>query len=361
MSVACAQRHVTDEPYLKEKRPETAPRQGYEGVWVFVEHLRGEAGPVSWELLGEGRQLADDLGVELGAVVLGHGVRHLARDAIAQGADVVFLVEAPELAEYRTEPYTEALLHLVRKYRPEVILYGATTYGRDLSSAVATELETGLTADCTELSIGEGRLLHQTRPAFGGNIMATIVCREGRPQMATVRPRVMKALERDETRRGRIVEERVDFKEESFPTRVLEFIREQGGATYLDRAEVIVAGGRGMGSKENFSLLRELADVLGASIGASRGAVEAGWISAEHQVGQTGITVRPKVYIACGISGAVQHLVGMEGSDVIVAINNDPDAPIFRVATYGIVGDAVQVVPALTQRFRERLRGGEAS
>ncbi|QGP92024.1 Caffeyl-CoA reductase-Etf complex subunit CarE [Neomoorella glycerini] len=306
-----------------------------------------------------GRQLAGALGVELAGVLVGQGVAGLAPEAWAYGADKVYLVEDPVLGPYRTAPYARALVQLVKEYKPEVLLMGATSLGRDLAGAVATSLGTGLTADCTSLTIDpETRLLEQTRPAFGGNVMATILCHRHRPQMATVRPRVMPMPSRQEGRRGELVRVDMAFNEAEVRAEVIEVIEEKNKAVYLDRAEIIVAGGRGVGSKENFRLLDELAGVLGGTLGASRAAVEAGWLPPEYQVGQTGTTVRPKVYFAIGISGAVQHLVGMQTSDVIVAINNDSQAPIFKVATYGIVGDFREVVPALTAEFRRQLVPG---
>ena len=325
-------------------------------VWCFVEQVQGRAATVSWELLGEGAKLARDLGVKLAAAVLGNHCEHLAREAISYGADRVYLVDSPVLKDYRNTPYLLTLSRLIRDHCPNVVLMGATTLGRDLSGAVATELETGLTADCTNLEIDPAtKLLKQTRPAFGGNIMATILCQERRPQMATVRPRVMAMPERDEKRSGEIIRESCPVREEEVPERMIELIEEAGSAVYLDKAEIIVSGGRGIGEARHFEMLRKLANVLGGSLGASRAAVEAGWISPAHQIGQTGQTVRPKIYFAVGISGAIQHLVGMQTSDVIVAVNKDRDAPIFRVATYGIVGDFAEVVPALIEEFRKRL------
>lgn len=329
----------------------------FRGVWVFVEQVEGRSAPVSWELLGAGRELADTLQVELAGVLLGYGIEDLSLEAFAYGADLVYLVDHPVLRDYRTLPYTKALVNLVRKYRPEILLLGATSLGRDLAGAVATNLETGLTADCTDLKIDvEKRLLEQTRPAFGGNVMATILCPKQRPQMATVRPRVLPLPPRHEGRKGRLMKENLLLEEGEARARILKTIKEKGRSIYLDQAEVIVAGGKGVGSKENFELLKELAEAVGGTLGASRAAVEAGWVPPEYQIGQTGTIVRPKVYFAIGISGAIQHLVGMQNSDVIVAINKDPQAPIFRIATYGIVGDLLKLVPALTAEFRRRLR-----
>jgi len=347
-----------DDKVTEAKTKEELPTelQDYKGVWVFIEQVRNEVAPVSWELLGEGKRLAEDLGVELTGVVLGFDARDIAYEAISYGADKVYLIDDPVVKNYRTQPYTQAFIQLVEKYKPEIILLGATTVGRDLAGAVATKLETGLTADCTVLEVDHAtRHLQQTRPAFGGNIMATILCKKHRPQMATVRPRVMEMPKRDNNRKGEIIEENIELDESKIKTKVLKIIEEAKKAAYLDKADIIVAGGRGLGEEKNFKLIEDLANILGGTVGASRAAVDAGWISVEHQVGQTGVTVRPKLYIAVGISGAIQHLVGMERSDTIVAINNDPEAPIFDVATYGVVGDLFEVLPALTEEFRKAL------
>lgn len=327
----------------------------YRGVWVFVEQTEGESAKVSWELLGTGAGLAAQLGVELCALVIGDTVEHLCHEAFAYGAAKAYLVDAPVYKYYRTEAYLEACCHLIEKYKPEVILMGATGMGRDLAGAVATKVATGLTADCTGLAIDEKRNLMQTRPAFGGNIMATIMCDKYRPQMATVRPNVMPMPERNEGVAGEIIRESFVVPEESVFTKVLEIIRDAASTSYVDitGAEFIISGGRGMMAPENFGILKELADELGGVVGASRSAVDAGWMPPDRQVGQTGKTVRPKIYIACGISGAIQHLVGMQDSDMVIAINRDRNAPIFEVATYGIVGDLFQVVPAITQTVRE--------
>jgi len=327
----------------------------YRGVWVVAEHLHGELRRGTFELLGEGRRLADKLGVELGAALLGDGIGGLTAPLIAHGADRVFIAQDPVLAHFRTGPHTDVLAGMINRYKPEIVLISATPQGRDLAPRVAARLSTGLTADCTGLDIDQAeRLLVQTRPAFGGNLMATIVCRHARPQMATVRPGVMKPLAPDPSRTGEVVEIPVRLDEMSVVAKVVEVVQQgTDGRVNLQDAEVIVAGGRGLGKAENFSLIRELAEVLGAAVGASRAAVDAGWIPAYHQVGQTGRTVQPKLYIACGISGAVQHLAGMSSSDVIIAINKDPSAPIFGVATYGIVGDLFEIVPALTKRLKQ--------
>lgn len=332
----------------------------YRGVWVFIEQVEGEIAPVSWELLGEGRKLADKLKVDLSGVLLGHDIQKLANEVFAYGAEKLYVIDDPVLKDYRTEPYKDGLVALINKHKPEIFLMGATTMGRDLSGAVATELRTGLTADCTILDINpKEKILDQTRPAFGGNIMATIWCKKRRPQMATVRPRVMAMPERTEQQGELILEEfdaPLEFKEESVATKVIEFIKEEGAAVYLDKAEIIIAGGRGVGSKKNWETYIEgLAKATGGTVGATRAAVEAGWISMAHQIGQTGQTVRPKVYFALGVSGAIQHLVGMDAADCIVAINSDPDAPIFNVANYGIVGDMFKIVPELIEEFKKQL------
>jgi electron transfer flavoprotein alpha subunit len=338
----------------KEAAETLARLKEYRGVWVFIEQTAGEPAQVSWELLGIGAELARTLGVELCSVVIGGGVENLCQESFSYGATRAYLIDDPIFHHYRTEPYYKAICHLVRKYKPEIVLMGATGLGRDLAGAVATELQTGLTADCTGLAIDDRRFLLQTRPAFGGNIMATILTESTRPQMSTVRPHVMPLPQRDVSRRGEIIRETVPGKEADFAVKVLEIIdtRKEGDVD-VAAAEVIISGGRGMCAKENFDILQELADELDGVVGCSRGAVEAGWMPAERQVGQTGKTVRPKIYFACGISGAIQHLVGMQDSDVIVAINRDRQAPIFEVANYGIVGDVLQVIPALTNRIRE--------
>jgi len=326
----------------------------YRNVWVFVEQTEGEAARVSWELLGVGGELARALGVELCAVVIGENVEHLCHEAFSYGAAKSYILDHPVYKHYRTEPYLEACCHLIDTFKPEIVLMGASGMGRDLAGAVATRLKTGLTADCTGLSIDDKRNLMQTRPAFGGNIMATIMCDRFRPQMSTVRPQVMPLPEKSECAGGEIIRDSFAPDEKNIFTKVLEIIRDGKGKDDVDiaGAEFIVSGGRGLMTKESFGLLRELADELGGVVGGSRSAVDAGWLPPDRQVGQTGKTVRPKIYIACGISGAIQHLVGMQDSDVIIAINRDKDAPIFEVATYGIVGDLFQVVPELTAQIR---------
>ena len=354
-----------EEPAPTQERP--AAKEGpTPEVWVFVEHTDHRPASVSWELLGKGRELADDLGGRVCSVLLGHQVDHLIKEAFIYGADKVYVIDDPVLSHYRTQPYLRGMIRLVEKYRPEIMLLGATTMGRDLAGAVATTLETGLTADCTGLTIDpQSKLLEQTRPAYGGNIMATILCEQRRPQMATVRPRVMEMPPRDESRTGETVREELGLEEEDVLVRILEYAREeQTEAMRIEDADILVSGGRGCGGPEAFKVLQELADAIGGSVAGSRAAVDQAWIDHARQVGQTGTTVRPKLYIACGISGAIQHLVGMQTSDVIVAINRDPNAPIFTVATYGIVGDMNEIVPALTRACKARLSsaaGGQAA
>lgn len=328
----------------------------YRGVWVYAEWREGEIHHVSHELLSEGRKLADKLGVELSAVLLGSGLDHaIAEDLVSYGADNVYVVDRPEMAHFADEIYSKAVVELVKSKRPEILLAGATSIGRSFVPRVAASLQTGLTADCTELDISDEGLLLQTRPAFGGNIMATIICPNRRPQMATVRPKVMKPVKKD-GHSGRI--ERVELPESCFQGRVevLEVIPEKDQTARLTEADVIVSGGRGLRKAENFALIEELAQLVNGAVGSSRGAVEEGWISPSHQVGQTGRTVAPTLYMAVGISGAVQHLVGMQGSQVIVAVNKDQHAPIFDVATYGVVADLFEFIPAFVQRIR-RERG----
>lgn len=332
------------------------------GVWVVIEYNHGEVAPVSWELIGEGRKLSDEIGCELAGVLCGSQVEALIPEAFAYGVEKLYVIDDPVLEHYRTEPYAEGISRLVEKYKPEIMLMGATAMGRDVFPAVATKMQTGLTADCTVLGIDpQTKLLQQTRPAFGGNIMATILCKKHRPQMATVRPRVMKMPEKAEGRNGQVIREELGIKEDDIRTKVVEFIRADAKSVFLDKAEIIVAVGLGIGSQKNMNLAEDLAGVLGGVIAGTRGTVEAGWLSHDYQVGQTGTTVRPKVYIAIGISGAIQHLVGMERSDYIIAINNDPEAPIFRVANYGLVGNLFEIVPAMTAEFKKRLEFGTAN
>ncbi len=328
----------------------------YKNVWVFAEQKKGVVQPVVYELLGKGRELADSLGVQLWAILLGNNIEDASGDLIARGADKVLIAEDKLLENYLDEPYTQVLVDLIKKHNPEIVLTGATTIGRALVSRVAVKIEAGLTADCTGLEIDpKERILLQTRPAFGGNIMATIITPNHRPQMSTVRHKVMKEAEVDNTRSGEV--EIINYNGKlSSRTKLIDIIDEVGKSVNLTEADVIVSGGYGLGKPENFKIIEDLAEVLDAAVGASRAAVDNGWIPYSHQVGQTGRTVCPKLYIACGISGQIQHLVGMQSSDVIIAINRDSEAPIFKVATYGIVGDLFEVVPLLTKRLNEILK-----
>jgi len=330
----------------------------YKGVWVFVEQKDGVVQSVVWELLGEGKKLAGARNTELAAVLIGYGVEALTRDLFQRGADKVYLAEHPSLVRYLDEPYSRILTKMIRQYKPEIVLTGATTVGRALIPRTAVEVKTGLTADCTGLAIdpASGHLL-QTRPAFGGNIMATIRCENDRPQMATVRHKVMVEAPVDPGRTdGQLIRIEVSDPDVASRMSILEVVKEVEETINITEADIIVSGGRGIKGPEHFGMLKELAGVLNGAVGASRAAVDSGWIGYSHQVGQTGKTVKPKIYFAVGISGAIQHLVGMSSSDVIIAINKNPDAPIFAVANYSLVGDLFQIVPALTKRFREVLK-----
>lgn len=344
---ACACEAIIIEAVVK---PE-APAEG-RGVWVFAEQRDGKLKSVAYELLAKGRELADSRKAELSAVCFGNNVGDI-NNLIAHGADKVYLVESPEFAGNPEDVLTRHLVALVRKYKPEIVLAGATSLGRAFIPRVAAILGTGLTADCTGLEIDKEKgLLLQTRPTFGGNIMATILCESKRPQMSTVRPRVFKKGTADTSRQGEIIRVDLDKERITSRTKLLDFIEDVTDRVKLDEADIIVSGGRGLGKPENFRLIEELARVLGAAVGSSRPPVDEGWIPYSHQVGQTGKTVCPKLYIACGISGSVQHMAGMQTSEVIVAINDDPNAPIFEIATYGIVGDLFEVVPMLTEKLK---------
>ena len=321
-------------------------------IWVYIETEEGKPKAVGFELLAPGRNLADKRGCSLVAVVIGNGVEETAKQAIAYGADQVLLLDAPEYNIYNTDVFGEAMVGLIEKYQPEGILIGATNNGRDLGPCVSCRIKTGLTADCTAIDLdAESGNIAWTRPAFGGNLMATILCPNTRPQMGTVRPGVFKKPVADESRTGEIIREQMKIPENR--VELIKRVREVAESVNLDEAEIIVSGGNGVGSAENFSYIKALADTLGGAVGASREAVDNGWISHAHQVGQTGKTVAPKLYIACGISGAIQHIAGMSGSDTIIAVNKDPDAPIFSVADYGIVGDLFEVLPVLTAEFKK--------
>jgi len=329
---------------------------GYKDVWVIAEQKKGEIQSVTYELLGKGQELAEKLDVDLCAVLLGSKIQSKCNELIWRGAKKVYLVEAPELELYQNEPYANIISELINQHKPEIVLCGATSIGRSLVSRVAVKIDAGLTADCTGLDIDEERrLLLQTRPAFGGNIMATIICPNHRPQMSTVRHKVMKEAEVDKSIKGEIVKQDFDKKMLSSKTKVIDVVEEEGQGVNLAEADIIITGGRGLGKPESFALLEELAEVMGGAVGASRAAVDSDWIAYSHQVGQTGKTVCPKIYISCGISGQIQHLAGMSSADIIIAINKDPDAPIFEVANYGIVGDLFDVLPALTKKLKEVL------
>lgn len=325
----------------------------YKNMWVLIETECGKAKNVGYELLNVAKPLAQQKGCQLVAVVIGKDVDAVAKDAICYGADSAIVVDGPEYEYYTTDAFANAIVTLVEKYKPETLMIGATNNGRDMGPRVSCRLKTGLTADCTEIAIDEetGNIAW-TRPTFGGNLMATIMCPEHRPQMGTVRPGVFKKGTYDEGRTGEIIKEDIHIAPEEIRTRLVERVNEVAESINLEEAEIIVSGGRGVGSTENFDILQELADVLGATLGCSRAVVDAGWMPHAHQVGQSGKTVAPKLYFAIGISGAIQHAAGISGSDTIVAINKDADAPIFDIADYGIVGNLNEVVPALTAAFK---------
>lgn len=337
----------------------------YKGVYIFAEQVDGKISGIAFELVGKAKDLAKDLETHVTAVLIGSGIKEQAKELAEYGADAVIVVDDPELKEYRTEPYTHALSEVINKYKPEIVLIGATPIGRDLGPSVSARVATGLTADCTKLDIGDFPLvaipgkeadqkhnqLLMTRPAFGGNTIATIACPNNRPQMATVRPGVMQKLEKQAGRGCEVVEFNPGFTPNDKYVEILEVVKKIGDTVDIMDATILVSGGRGVGSPENFKILEELAKAIGGEVSCSRAVVDAGWKPKDLQVGQTGKTVRPQVYIACGISGAIQHLAGMEESDLIIAINKDEDAPIFDVADIGIVGDLNKIVPALTKEI----------
>ena len=324
----------------------------YKNVYVFVEQREGVIQNVGLELLGKARELADALNEKVYAMLLGHDLTTQAQECIAYGADTVLRVNAPELATYVTEPYAQAIYQIIRDNKPSIVLIGATTIGRDLGPRLSARVETGLTADCTGLEISEERDLLMTRPAFGGNLMATIICKEHRPQMSTVRPGVMRMGQRDENRKGTIEDVKINFDKSKFRVRVLETVKQTKNLVDITEAHVLISGGRGVGNAEGFDMLRAMANTIGAEVSASRAMVDAGVLGHERQVGQTGKTVRPDLYFAMGISGAIQHLAGMEESEYIIAINKDKFAPIFNVADLGIVGDVRKIVPLLTEKLK---------
>ncbi len=347
----------------------------YKDVWIFAEQRAGKLMNVSIELLGEGSKLAKEIGERnVCAVLIGNNIGHLVDELYAYGADVVYKIENPLLENYTTDGYTIALTGAIKEFKPEIVLFGATHIGRDLAPRVAARLDTGLTADCTRLDVNTKNYveylnknttldtssidvsskdvnLKQTRPAFGGNIMATIICPKRRPQMATVRPGVMDKLVKDESRKGKVVDFSVEIEESALRTQVLEIVKAAKEIVSLCDAEIICSGGRGLGNADGFELIKKLAEKVGGVVGSSRAAVDAGWIDHTHQVGQTGTTVKPKIYFACGISGAIQHMAGMQNSDIIIAINKDSGAPIFEIADYGIVEDLYKVIPEIIENW----------
>lgn len=337
----------------------------YKGVYVYAQQVDGELSSIAFELLGKAKDLAQDLETEVTAVVLGSGIENLADPLAEYGADKVIVVDDPELEIYRTEPYTHALASVINEYKPEIMLVGATAIGRDLGPRVSARVQTGLTADCTVLEIGDfndlmakktlPKQLLMTRPAFGGNTIATIACPYNRPQMATVRAGVMQKREPVKGAKAEVIEYNPGFTPDNKYVEILEVVKSISDVEDIMDAKILVSGGRGVGSKENFKLLQDLADVLGGTVSCSRAVVDNGWMPRDLQVGQTGKTVRPNVYFAIGISGAIQHVAGMEESDIIVAINKDETAPIFDVADYGLVGDLNKILPQLTEMLKAEL------
>ncbi|HRY83571.1 MAG TPA: FAD-binding protein [Candidatus Cloacimonadota bacterium] len=351
---ACVQACPFDAIVIRKKSSTSVDKSQYSGIWVFAENTRGVIAGVVYELLGKGRELADQMGEELTAVLLGSGLEGMSSLLIAHGADQVIEVDDPALLHFRDEYYARSLTDLALRYKPSVILAGATVVGRSFIPRVAINLHTGLTADCTGLEFDpETGNLMQTRPAFGGNIMATIVTANHRPQMATVRHKVMDPIVPDDSRNGVVIQETVNLDLEEEKTRWLGFVAEESNLVNITEANIIVSAGRGIKDAKNFAMIEELARALDGAVGASRAAVDAEWIPYSHQVGQTGKTVKPNIYISIGISGAIQHLAGMSSADYIIAINKDPDAPIFKVADLGIVGDLFEVVPLLIKRIKE--------
>lgn len=324
----------------------------YKGVFVFAEQRDGELQKVALELIGKARDLAAQLNEKVYAILLGHQVASMSQTLIAHGADVVICADAPELEDYLTESYTQAVCHIIDEYKPDILMIGATTTGRDLGPRVSARVATGLTADCTKLEIGEDNHLLMTRPAFGGNLMATIVCKEHRPQMSTVRPGVMQSLEADPQRKGEVIMVEVPFDRQKFKVKLVKKVKEKSNKIDISEARILISCGRGMGTCDGLDLVNELAGTLDAQVSASRAVVDCGLVGHDRQVGQTGKTVRPDLYLAAGISGAIQHLAGMEESGYIVAINKDKYAPIFQVADLGIVGDARQIIRQLNDRLK---------
>ena len=327
--------------------------QDYKGVFVFAQQVDNVVSGVTYELIGKARDLAKDLETEVTAVVIGSGIAALADDLAAYGADRVIVVDDPCLKEYTTEPYAHAMDSVIKEFKPAAVLYGATAIGRDLAPRISARVKTGLTADCTKLEVdAETKNLRMTRPAFGGNLMATIICPDNRPQMATVRPGVMQKIAKDTSRKAEVINFNPGFEKNAKFVDVVEVVKKVTDSVDIMDAKILVSGGRGVGSKENFKLLQDLADAIGGTVSCSRPCIEEGWCDKDQQVGQTGKTVRPHVYFAIGISGAIQHLAGMEESDIIIAINKDETAPIFDVADYGIVGDLNKILPLLTEKIK---------
>jgi len=329
----------------------------YKGIWTLGEMREGEIHPVSYELLAWGKDLADKLGVELGSIIIGHNVKDKAKELIYRGADKVYVIDNPALKDFRADPYSKILTSLIDEYKPEIFIASATTIGRTLMPICAVKLQTGLTADCTGLDIDiNERLLIQTRPAIGGNIMATIKTPTSRPQMSTVRPKSKRPLPIDESRKGEIIVKEFDGEYLASRVKRVDFLREETVGAPIQDADIIVSCGKGLKDGKNMRIINELAELLGGSVGASRKAVDLGWISYSHQVGLSGKSVSPRLYIACGISGAVQHLAGMSSAETVVAINSDPEADIFRAADFGVVGDIFEVIPLVVQRLKERIK-----
>ena len=339
--------------------------EDYKGVYVYAQQVDNKLSGIAFELLGKAKELASALDTEVAAVLIGSDVKGLADDLAAYGADKVIVVDDPELKEYRTEPYTHALASVINEFKPEIMLVGATAIGRDLGPRVSARVKTGLTADCTMLEIGDFPInpmpgkeqkhnqLLMTRPAFGGNTIATIACPNHRPQMATVRPGVMQAIEKIEGAKANVIEFNPGFTPDNKYVEILDIVKSVVDTVDIMDAKILVSGGRGVGSPENFKILEDLAEALGGEVSCSRAVVDSGWKPRDIQVGQTGKTVRPQVYFAIGISGAIQHVAGMEESDIIIAINKDESAPIFDVADYGIVGDLNKIVPKLTEAIKK--------
>jgi len=347
---ACIEKCPVKAIYKEETRRRGVNVDEYRGVWVFAEQRNGKLLNVAIELVGEGKKIANELGTELTAILLGNKVDGLADQLVKYGADKVIYADSELLNVYTTEGYSKVIFNLIKERKPEILLIGATTIGRDLGPRLSSKVHTGLTADCTKLDVDkENRRLMMTRPAFGGNLMATIICPDHRPQMSTVRPGVMEKAKYVESRKGTVEKITPALTDADIRAKVVEAVKSEKAVVSLEEAPIIVSGGRGLGNAEGFKLIEQLANKLGGVVGASRATVDAGWIDQPHQVGQTGKTVRPNLYIACGISGAIQHLAGMQGSKCIIAINKDKDAPIFKVADYGIVGDLYDVIPQLIE------------